>query len=124
MATPAEAAVIAAARRCADPDGEREQRALAEALDALDAQATPGEVPITWGQVVAGDQLQHAVTKAWHEVLENTLRNGQAAVRLRAVAKPISRPAGTEVTVRRSEMGAAVDMFASVIWSGPNGRTE
>lgn len=129
MATPAEAAVIAAVRAMRAADLKQEDLGgpcdeLFEALEALDAPPATGEVAITWGQVVAGDGVQNVNTKAWHEVLENNVRAGQAHVRLKDVAKLIVKPAATELTVRRSEMGQAVDVFAAVIWSGPNGRAE
>src|ERR1044071_3049596 len=124
MATAAERAVIQAARDMgADATGWGDLRAALDALDAAEASGEPQETPVTYGQVVAGDQLQNRLTKAWYEVLENNVRAGQAHIRLKGVAKLVEKPAGDPLTVLRSEMGKAVDMFA-IDWSGPNGRPE
>lgn len=122
MSTPAETVVIAAAR--AVVAGTLDIPALAEALNVLDARDRGEEADITWGLVVAGDEMQHARTRAWHEVREVRTHAGRTTVRLAGVKDPITRPAATEITVRRSATGAAVDMFAAVLWSGPNGEKQ
>lgn len=123
--TPAERAVIQAARVLYE-EGQNDHWTACAVVVAvqrlMDAEVSgePQETPVTYGQVVAGDQLQNRQTKAWHEVLENNVRDNQAHIRLRGVAKPFSKPAGESVTVLRSAMGRAVDMF-NIDWSGPNG---
>jgi hypothetical protein len=129
MATAAERAVIEAARSWQQARQDKIMPRATELLDALDAldaaeaSGEPQEQPVTYGQVVAGDQLQNRNTKAWHKVIENNVRAGKAHVRLRHVAKVIEKPQGEAVTVLRSEMGKAVDMF-NIDWSGPNGGPE
>jgi len=132
VGTPAERAVIAAARRLVEGNpyniiqNDRTAMNLAEAVDALDATEHPAdggprEIPITWGQLVAGDELWSARAGKWFEVLETKAVGGETEARLTGVGKPFRQPSDTPAKVRRSPMGEAVDLFATVIWSGPNG---
>lgn len=142
MATPAERAVIAAARAVAldaeeDLSGgaqvsEGAMIRLDDALAALDATEHPtadgpAETSLTWGQLVADDELWSVKAGKWFTVLEAknvpTPGNdvGETHVRLKGVGKPFVQPSNVTARVRRSAMGEAVDLFASVIWSGPNG---
>lgn len=127
MATLAERAVIAAARRLVDSDpynivtNERTAMDLSAALDALDAAeatAEPAEQEITWGELVAGDEMYSTKAARWFTVSSVSRSGATMNVRLVGVAKPFSQPAATAVKVRRSDMGKALDVFAAVLWSG------
>jgi hypothetical protein len=128
MATPVERLVIEAARSyLAEPgvhEGTPGRGKLAQALRALDASERPTEgtqkqIPLTWGQLVTTDVMLSERTGKWFEVLECKTSKGQTSILLRGGAR-FTKPADTPVIVRRSEMGEAVDMFASVLWSGPS----
>jgi hypothetical protein len=135
MATPAERAVIAAARAYMMEPGVHEgtpgRGKLAAAVRALDAAEHPtadgpAETSLTWGQLVADDELWSAKAGKWFTVLEAkhvpTPGNdvGETQVRLKGGAS-FRNPSNVTARVRRSAMGEAVDLFATVIWSGPNG---
>lgn len=80
----------------------------------------PTELEITWGQLVADDEMWSAKARRWFTVLETKAVGSDTQVRL-VGGSVFKQPSKTPVQVRRSEMGKAVDMFATVIWSGPNG---
>ena len=124
--TPAEHALIERARayvRNLDRPGALPD--LIEAVDVLDLERSVAatEQPTTYGLLVAGDYIQ-ATSGRWYEVTGTTLGQDQTTVRvwLKGLGKPVEKFTGQAVTVRRSEMGAAVDVLASVVWSGEQGR--
>lgn len=126
MATPAERAVLAAARAVAELYREPGvQLDLVAALVALDAEERPAgpsgprEQELTWGQVVAQDEVLSANGK-WYEVLDIRPQGNLVHVRFKGLGKPFDKPATDPCRVRRSEMGQAADMFATVLWSGPS----
>jgi hypothetical protein len=123
-------------------DPKREGYALREALEALVAERagkTPAElveVDITYGQVVEGDEILSPKLGRWYEV---TAVVAQANGKVRVTMPKTGRPAGqgkpqrnawhdfdptAAVRVRRGETGQAVDMFASVLYSGASRVTE
>lgn len=127
MTTSAERAVIAAARYLADtaPVGSAVglvnlQDALA-ALDVAEAPAEPGAPQeITWGEVVSQDEVLSS-NRRWYEVLEiRTNTSGITTVRFKGLKKPFTKPAGDLVTVKRSDMGEAVDTLNRILLSGPS----
>lgn len=127
MTTSAERAVIVAARYLADtaPVGSvvglvNLQDALA-ALDVAEAPAEPGEPQeITWGEVVSQDEVLSSNGR-WYEVLEiRTNTSGITTVRFKGLGKPFTKPAGDLVTVKRSDMGEAVDTLNRILLSGPS----
>ena len=132
MGTPAERAVIAAARFYLTEPGIHEgtpgRGKLAAAVRALDAiehptDAGPREITITWDQLVADDELYSEKTSKWFTVTEVKTDHARTVVRLKGVGKPFVNPPDTPARVRRSvAMANALDAFASVIWSGPNGQ--
>lgn len=98
---------------------------LEEAMAALDAKlATVGgpvskvEQDRTWGEVVAGDEIQSAKTKGWFEV-HTTVRmpSGQVKVMIKATPKPILRNPRDPVRLRRGIDGEALDIV-EVLFSG------
>jgi hypothetical protein len=138
--TPAERVVVEAAVRyaLAAATGQEDLPQLLLAVDALlteRAGPQPETVEITWGQVVTGDLVYRALNGAplvpdapggkWFEVLQ-TGRHAPDRVRInvRGIARPIQPLAGAAVTVKRSAMGQAVDVLASVLWSGPTSREQ
>jgi hypothetical protein len=126
--TPAERVVLEVAvrwrRDLASPASEDD---LAAAVDVLNAErATPHtEHQLTYGELVAGDQIQSTHGR-WFEVDRIAVDQDQTGVHvwLVGVAKPFDKFRGQSVTVRRSALGEAVDMFASVLWSGPDSKQE
>jgi len=132
MATPAERAVLAAARAMLEADLDQTGASfppawgdLEAAVAALDAEEHPAgpdaprEQELTWGQAVATDEVLSANGR-WYEVLDIRAKGAQVHVRFRGLPKPFDKPAADPVRVRRSEMGQAVDMLATVLWSGPS----
>ena len=132
MGTPAERAVIAAARAYLTEPGIHEgtpgRGKLAAAVRALDAiehptDAGPREITITWDRLVADDELYSERSGKWFTVAEVKAADGRTNVRLKGVPKAFDNPSDTPARVRRSvAMADALDAFASVIWSGPNGQ--
>jgi hypothetical protein len=124
--TPAERVVVEAALRWhADMADELNAAELYGAVDALLAEradpATPTEQDITWGQVVVGDEIYSDKTRRWYEVTNTVILGsdtGRVKIHVKGLPEPIEPKLIAPVTVRRSEMGKAVDMFASVLWSG------
>jgi hypothetical protein len=134
--TPGERAVIAAAERWADNDPApvASSMALSAAVDALikERVGVPEdqrqELDITYGQVVEGDEIHSAKLDKWFAV--------SASVRLASGKQRVTMPATGSVEkgrkpwhefdadkpcrVRRGLTGQAVDLFATVMWSGPS----
>ncbi len=128
MGTPAERAVIAAARRLiahTDDIGRAEAPLVEHPADG-----TRAEAPFTWGQLVADDELWSEKAGKWFTVLETKHEDtpgndvGKTHVRLKGVGTSFANPSNVMARVRRSAMGEAVDVFAAVIWSGPNGKAD
>jgi hypothetical protein len=129
--TPAERVVVEAAQRWTRwrrtngaTVAEPPEIGLQDAVNALWAEradpATSVEQTITWDQVVVGDEIYSAKTRKWYPVTATLGTQSDGRVKIWATGLPkFIRPAGvTDVQVRRSAMGRAVDMFASVLWSG------
>lgn len=125
--TPAERVVVRTAiefinapRPCPD-----EFQNLGEAVAALEAERAAGgrvvtETIRTWSEVVEGDEIFSVKTRKWYEVTESgAMPEGRWKIVAKGLPKPIRPVAAGDVTVRRGETGAVVDMFASVLWSGP-----
>jgi hypothetical protein len=138
--TPAERVVVEAAVRYATSPATATDlhNGLCDAVEALLAERAgpqPETVEITWEQVVTGDLVYRALNGAplapdapggkWFEVLQ-TGRKAPDRVRInvRGIARPIQPLAGAVVIVKRSAMGQAVDVLASVLWSGPTSREQ
>lgn len=81
----------------------------------------PDETPRTWAEVVTTDYVWSAKRSAWFEVIEVWAKGDRVHFRLRGAEKAQDLPATTPVKVRRSQMGATVDMFVGIMSSGPNG---
>lgn len=99
---------------------------LMAALAALDAAtaaaaAEPGApTEITWGEVVTTDEVLSGNGR-WYEVLEiRNLDHGVTLVRFKTLPPLFTKGAGDPVTVRRSEMGHAVDTLNTILLSGPS----
>jgi hypothetical protein len=104
---------------------EYEYDKLEEAVLLLEAEradpATPKEQDITWGQVVVDDEIYSAKTGKWYKVtttLAMIEKAGHVKVWATGLPKAIEPKAANPVRVRRGEMGKAVDVLASVLWSG------
>lgn len=82
---------------------------------------TAPEISLTWGEVVSTDYVWSTKRSAWFEVIEVWTVGGRTHFRLRGAVKPQDVPPTTPVRVRRSQMGAAVDLFVSIISSASNG---
>jgi hypothetical protein len=82
---------------------------------------TIAETPRTWAEVVTTDYVWSAKRSAWFEVIETWAVGDRVHFRLRGAEKTQDLPAATPVRVRRSQMGATVDMVVSIMSSGPNG---
>lgn len=95
---------------------------LVAAADLLAAERSHHytELELTFGQLVAGDSIQ-SINGRWYEVDRMVVERDQTGVKvwLKGVAKPLEKYTGQSVLVRRSEMGKAADVLASVLWSGP-----
>ena len=136
--TPGERAVIAAAEDwAAAPQGDyTAAKGLRGAVIALQAECeakTPAEraeLDNTYGQIVEGDQLWSR-TGRWFDVSASVnLDGGQTRVTMPAIgnvkAKPprppyVIKSSDTPCRVRRGKTGQAVDLFATVMWSGAGG---
>ena len=123
MTTPTERIVLEAAMRWREDTADRNsQKALLAATDALAAEraASTTERHRCYSELVAGDLIQSTNGK-WYEVDRTVTADDDTSIKvwLKGVAKPIEKLRGMDVLVRRSDMGAAVDMFANVLWSGP-----
>ena len=125
--------VIDAARRVVSLATTRDPAALADleaALDALDAKLyTAGhsvskvEQDRTWGEVVAGDDIQSPKTMGWFEVNSTTRsHDGQIKVWIKGAPKPIIRNPREAVRLRRGVEGDAVDIL-EVLFSGTTSLT-
>lgn len=103
------------------------------ALQAELAAKTPAEreeLDITYAQIVEGDQLWSR-TGRWFDVSASVnLDGGQTRVTMPAIGnvktKPqrlpyVIKPSDTPCRVRRGKTGQAVDLFATVMWSGASG---
>ena len=119
--TPAEKAVIEAAKRWADSDTwidsdriEDAAEALQDAVAALRAEPAAEETRL-WSLVVAEDEIYSTKTSKWYRVIK-TVRRGGAEVEVfcEGMVKPFTVLADGQVKVRRSEMGKAVDVWAGI----------
>jgi hypothetical protein len=72
-----------------------------------------------WGLVVESDEIYSAKTNRWYEVVRSvaSLDGTTIGIFIKGQPKPIRKPVGDPVRVRRGATGRAVDMFA-VIFSG------
>jgi hypothetical protein len=141
--TPAERVVVEAAVRWVQslptplPDSAAPRLIdVRDAVDALLAERAgprPATVPLTWGQVVEGDQLYRAPNGGpaqpgqpgnWHEVLQTGLlgNHGRVRIHVKGLPRPIEPEAHKPVIVRRGKTGQAVDALGGVLWSGPSSR--
>lgn len=123
--------VVEAARAWATSGREAATADLLNAVEALEierAGRTEGarvEQDITWGQLVEGDEVWSDKARKWFPVRSASRHVGQPVVivDLMNVPKLLHRPIGDPVRVRRGTTGEAVDIFASVLWSGPRAGT-
>jgi hypothetical protein len=113
--------VVEAAVRWVDGTPEDSMRLVA-AVEALQAERADPDAPtereITWGQVVAGDEIYSPKTDRWYEVTRAVHPgNGKSKINAKGIPKPLQPDSAALIKVRRGETGVAVDMFASVLWS-------
>lgn len=91
------------------------------AVEALLAERTadePTEQELTYGQVVAGDEIFNAKVQKWYFVTRTALLiTGMMSITVRNVPKPFERDHMGSVRVRRGPDGKACDVLASVMWS-------
>lgn len=128
---PEVAAVVAAAKAlCSDggwtADDSARRVALEEAVDALIIResrpvgaVTYEETDRTWGEVVAGDEILSAKTNRFYEVLNSVPTPDGKSIKLniKSSPKPIIRPLGDPVRVKRGILGDAADTL-DLLWSG------
>jgi len=127
------AAVVAAAETMVDKGwtgGAAEHdgalRALTEAVETLRMRrsrpagaVTHEEEPRTWGEVVIGDEILSERTGRWYEVIRSVVDEAKGTIKVNiknAPAKPIIRPMGDPVRVRRGVLGDTADLF-QLLWS-------
>lgn len=79
------------------------------------------ETSRTWAEVVSTDYVWSTKRNAWFEVIEVWQKGARTHFRLRNAKAAQDVPSTTPVKVRRSDMGAAVDVFVGIMSSGPNG---
>lgn len=121
--TPGERLVVAMAEKWVDNPAKPETSTdLIHAIEMLRAEritAPVNEMVITYGQLVAGDEIR-SESGRWFGVrtVVSNDKTGVIRVWLNGMKSRLERPHDRTVLVKRSEMGAAVDMFASVMWSG------
>jgi hypothetical protein len=121
--TPAERVVVEAALRWARSrtvlqDSIRLQEAV-QALEAERATGQPQEQDLTWGQVVEGDEIYSSRTDKWYPVTAATHQPPKAStVSAKGIPRVLRPMPDQPVLVRRGATGEAVDVFASVLWSG------
>lgn len=130
---PEHAAVVAAAEAMVDngwsggaAEHDAALRALTEAVEALRmrrsrpaGQPTYEEQDRTWGEVVIGDEILSEKTGKWYEVIRSVVdeRAGTIKVNIKNVPhKPIIRPIGDPVKLKRGVSGDAADLF-QLLWS-------
>lgn len=96
---------------------------LLRAVELLQAERSSGKLAgehIPWSQVAVDDQVQGAKSGRWFTI-DRTVTSADGAT-VKAWAKGIpdaaTHNAESFAYVKRGEMGRAVDMFTSVIWSG------
>jgi hypothetical protein len=121
--TPAERVVVEAAVRWARSRTVlQDSIRLQEAVEALQAERTdpsaPQEQDLTWGQVVEGDEIYSAKTNRWYEVTAASHRPPASTINAKGIPKALHPKSADPVRIRRGGTGLAVDMFASVLWSG------
>lgn len=77
------------------------------------------EINTTWGLVVESDEIYSAKTGRWYPVRGSVAMPDGTHVKIfaKGLPRPIIKPVGDPVRVRRGPTGKAVDMFA-VIFSG------
>lgn len=109
------------------PGDEYPYRALVEAVEALRMRAsrpvgavTYEEQDRTWGEATAGDEILSTKTGRWYEVA-NSVRtpDGNIKLNIKGSAKPIIRPVGDPVKIKRGVLGDAADTL-ELLWSGPH----
>lgn len=121
--TPAERVVVEAAIAWGDSHvaGDTETYRLIEALTALRQErmvGKPTEQELTYGQVVAGDEIFNIKVQKWYSVTRVALLvTGMMSLTVRNVPKPFEREHMAPVMVRRGPDGKACDVLASVMWS-------
>jgi hypothetical protein len=123
--TPAERVVVEAALRWVPQlPSIQAEHALQDAVQALQAERAggqPQEHDLTWGQVVEGDEIWSERTGKWYPVTAATHQPPAAStISAKGIPRVLRPMPGDPVRVRRGATGEAVDMFASVLWSGVN----
>lgn len=124
---PEVAAVVEAAIRMVDgPDRVDAIGELTRAVEAYKIRAsrpagavTYEEEDRTWGEVIAGDEILSAKTGRFYEVTNTVPTPDGKSVKLniRGSAKPIIRPLGDPVRLKRGVLGDAADTL-DLLWSG------
>lgn len=123
---PEAAAVIAAAEAFVDNGGPSFNAALTEAVEAFRMRRSRPVGAVTyeeqnrvWGEVVEGDEILSAKTNRWYEVIRTVVNERDSTIKVsikNAPHKPIIRPIGDPVRVKRGVAGDAVDLF-QLLWS-------
>ena len=128
---PEVAAVLKAAEEFVDGtlDGaDGKLAALEYAVEAYRVRATrPAgavtyeETDRTWGEVIVGDEILSAKTNRWYEVRQSVVdeKAGTIKINIKGSLKPIIRPIGDPVKLKRGVLGDATDTL-QLLWSGVN----
>jgi hypothetical protein len=99
---------------------------LLDAVAALEMRAsrpvgavTYEETDRTWGEVVIQDEILSEKTQRWYEVTRSVVSPDGATIKvnIRGSLKPIIRPVGEPVKVKRGVMGDSVDTL-ELLFSG------
>jgi hypothetical protein len=124
---PEVAAVLEAAIRMVDgPDRLGAVGELTKAVEAYKIRAsrpagavTYEETDRTWGEVVVQDEILSEKTGRWYEVTRSVTSPDGTSIKLniKGSAKPIIRPVGDPVKVKRGVLGDAADTL-ELLWSG------
>lgn len=99
--------------------------ALGAAVNALlaerEAKSDAGQ-EYTWGEVVEGDEVFIPATKRWWLIIESRRhQDGRMRIIAKGAPKILTPDPATTVTLRRGQSGKAVDVFNSIMISGPEG---
>lgn len=72
----------------------------------------------TWGEVAEGDEILSVKTGKWYPVSRTVVddKAGTVKINIKNNPKPITRPVGDPVRLRRGMSGEAVDTFM-ILWS-------
>jgi hypothetical protein len=116
--TPAETAVIAAAREHVARSGQCRPDRLLAALDVLDTERQNDGRMMTWGEVITEDEVFSSKTGKWYEIISTSRRGDRVALMIKGQKKIVTPQASDPVKVRRGPSGQAADTI-HVIMSGP-----